>query len=208
MNAEKRKALEEAVTALIEDSDAPTIFAALEGVLALVRKGIPVFLTERPAVLNPLVALATDDFPAYERVLDLIERKRSERNLPPLVSEDDARRAYMRDFMAVKRDRQRRLVELWNSLRSEHDRIRGTARMEFERRHAARWIDEKNRRETARRETLGRRLTADERRELTEQLWRDVDYELDSLEEFVRDEMRKPIHARSKSGFTFIVGKI
>ena len=38
---------------------------------------------------------------------------------------------------------------------------------------------------------------------IKEQLWADVDAELDELEEFVRKEVRKPLHARAPGGFNF-----
>lgn len=208
MNQDEKAALAAAASALIEDSDAPSLYDAMEGVLELARKGLPVALTGRAAIMNPLIRLAQDNSVDFEKVMELIEAKRRERALPPLESDDEKRRVYMRDFMAVKRDRQRRLMELWNQLRSENDKIRGTRRLEFERVHANRWIGEKDRREKAARESLGRRLSMDERRRISEALWSDVDEELNLLEAFVRDEIRKPLHARSKEGFKFTVGKL
>lgn len=214
MEQQSRKLLGEAVSALIEDSDARQMFTQLSGVLELKRQRLPVALTGRPAILNPLLDLAIEDPDTYGTVLDLIDTKRALRGLEVLVviepepePEPDAdRKAYMREFMAIKRERQRRLIELLNELRSDVDKIKGTARMELERIHAARWLDEKDRREYAMRKHLGRRLTIAERKSVSTQLWADVDAELDALEEFVRLQLHLPLSQRTSS-FNFRVGK-
>jgi hypothetical protein len=48
----------------------------------------------------------------------------------------------------------------------------------------------------------------DERKQISTQLWEEVDQELASLEEFVRSEIKKPLHSRSKEGFKFLVGSM
>lgn len=204
---EERLALAEAANTLVADADAKALYAQMRGVLDVVERNIPVRLVGRPAVLNPLLRLAVEDHAAYDRLIELIERKRVGMGLQPLTPEEtNDRRAYMREFMAVRRDRLRRLVELWNELRSENDRIRGAQRMQFEQVHGARWKDEKDRREEALRARLGRRLTIEERLGVSAKLWEDVEDELAELQAFVRDEIRKPLHARSSTGFQFKVG--
>jgi hypothetical protein len=188
---------------LIEDADAVSLFKQMTGVYDLARKGVPVRLVGRPAVLNPLLVLWLEDEPAAHRVIDLINRKRSQLGRSPIGDQDFNRRSYMRELMAQKRERGRRLVELVNELRSEDDKLKGATRIEFERIHANRWLDVKKERENALREAEGRRLTADEMHTIKEQLWSDVDAELDALEEFVRQEVRKPLHARAPGGFNF-----
>lgn len=206
MDHHNRAALAEAANTLVTDVDAKTLYAQMQGVLEVAAKNIPVQLVGRASVLNPLIALAIGDEAAFRRVMDLVDRKRREAGLDALSEMDIDRRAYMREFMAVRRERLRRLVDLWNQLRSENDKIRGASRLQFEQLHGARWIDEKNRREDALRAKLGRRLTMDERRQVGDSLWADVEEELAALEDFVRQEIRKPLHARSKSGFQFQVG--
>lgn len=201
-----RVELAEAVNTLIEDGGAKQMFIQMQGVIELSRKNVPVALAGRPAVLNPLVRLAISDEPAFDRVLDLVERKRKEAGLDALQDFEADRKAYMREFMNTKRERQRRLIELLNTLRSEHDKIKGTARIELEREHASRWIDEKNRREAQARGDLGRRLTADERKNIASQLWQEVDVELGALEAFAQEEMRKPLSQRNKAEFKFLIG--
>lgn len=210
MNADQKAALADAVNLLIQASDADALYAQMSGVIDLARRGIPVRLTGRSAVLNPLVDLADSDPDAYERVLALIENKRAQAKLPQLETGDSMsnRKAYMREFMAEKRARQRRLVELWNELRSERDKLRGSRRMEFERVHAERWQNEKDARVEQLRKIKNRRLTRDELTSISTQLWNDVDSELDALETFVRAEVRKPILDRSPDGFRFFVGNL
>lgn len=206
VDAETKAAIAEAVNTLVTDADAKQLYTYMQGVLELAGRGFPVALVGRPAVLNPLVTLALGDEAAFERVMDLVDRKRTEANRLPLSEMELDRKAYMREFMAIRRERLRRLVELWNELRSEHDKIRGSSRLQFEQLHAARWKDEKDAREIALRNKLGRRLTMDERKQISTQLWEEVDAELDALSKFVRAELRKPLSARSKDGFKFMVG--
>lgn len=208
MDERTKAAIADAVNTLVGDVDAKTLFAQMQGVLQVASRSIPVQLVGRPAVLNPLIELALKDEATFERVMELVDRKRTEANLPALMDMELDRKAYMREFMAIRRERLRRLVELWNQLRSENDKIKGSARMEFEQIHAARWKDEKDAREAHLREKLGRRLTMPERQSISAQLWEEVDEELAALDEFVRGELHKPLHSRSKTGFKFRVGQM
>lgn len=203
MTPEQKAELAEAVTCLIEDADAPAMFRQLTGVYDIARKGVPVRLVGRVSVLNPLLLLWLDDEPAAQRVIDLINRKRRNAGLDPVGDQDFQRRSYMRELMAQKRERGRRLVELVNTLRSDNDRIKGSARIELERQHAARWFAVKQQREEDARARLGRRLSAEELDNIREQLWRDVDAELDALETFAHEQLRKPLHQRRPEGFPF-----
>lgn len=206
MDSEAKAALAEAANTLVADADAKTLYTQMQGVIEVAARNIPVQLVGRPAVLNALIQLALNDEQAYERVMDLVDRKRAESGLAPLQDMELDRKAYMREFMALRRERLRRLVDLWNELRSENDKIRGASRLQFEQMHGARWKDEKDRREEALRAKLGRRLTAEERKQIAATLWDEVEEELASLQAFVREEVRKPLHQRSKTGFEFRVG--
>jgi len=199
-----KQQLAEAVNDLIESSDAKAAYKKLMWVHDVASKDIPVRLTGRLAVLNPLLDLLLSDYEAADRVLDLVDRKRTTAGMESLSDQGFDRKKYMREMMAGKRARQRRLVELWNQLRPAKDAVKGTARMEFERIHAARWQDVRQEREDALRESKGSRLTVEERTEIIAQLWRDVDAELDALEDYVQSEFRKPATARG-AGFTFRV---
>lgn len=203
MAPEDKAALAEAVETLITDSDAEQLFKQLTGVYDLAKREVPVKLVGRAAVLNPLLELWIEDETVAENVISLINRKRKERDLGPIGDADYMRRGYMRELMAQKRERGRRLVELANRLLSDNDKLRGTARMDFERSHANRWYEVKKQRENAAREQFGRRLTALEIADIASNLWADVDAELDAYEEFVIAEERKPLAARSPKGFNF-----
>lgn len=207
----QRHRLEVAVSVLIDDPDAQPLFKQMSAVLHAGLQGIA--LTGRAAILNPLLNMAQIDEGAYHRILDLVALKRKLRELLPLEGADEEkdtpdRRAYMSSLMANKRGRQRRLVELWNQLRSQNDALRGVARMEFERMHAMRWLDEKNRREEVMRVHVNRRLLASERRKIADKLWEDVDEELEQLAVFVRREMHLPLMQRSVAGFVWKVGTL
>jgi hypothetical protein len=207
MDTNQKVALAEAANALIDDQDAKDLYKKLQAVYELANRNVPVRLTGRAAVINPLLDMMLEDFPASERVLQLIDRKRKDRGMEALDDEVFDRKAYMREFMATKRERQRRLVELTNELRSEDDKLKGSNRMEFERIHAARWLDVKTEREDAMRERLGRRLTAEERKAVIAEFWKEVDLELDELEAFVAEEVRKPLFRRAPNGFNFKLKK-
>lgn len=207
----QRHRLATAVSVLIDDPDAQPLFKQMSAVL---HAGLhDIALTGRGAILNPLLDMALLDEGAYHRVLDLVALKRKMREFLPLEGIDDEkdtpdRRAYMSALMANKRGRTRRLVELWNQLRSDNDALRGVARMEFERLHAMRWLDEKMRREEVLRRQIGQRLLASERRKIADKLWEDVDDELAQLAVFVRHEMHLPLMQRSPAGFVWKVGTL
>jgi hypothetical protein len=46
----------------------------------------------------------------------------------------------------------------------------------------------------------------EERQKISTTLWMEVDEELQALQEFVQDQIHKPVSARSKTGFPFKVG--
>lgn len=203
MAPEDKAALAEAVNTLINDIEAEQLLKQLTGVHDLAKRGVPVRLVGRPSVLNPILDLWIKDEDAAERIFQLVNRKRAELELTPIGDYDIARRSYMRELMAQKRERGRRLVALTNRLRADTDQLKGTTRMEYERAHANRWYEVKKERELAARERFGRRLTAKELADVSTQLWQEVDAELDAYEDFVRVEERKPILQRAPHGFKF-----
>jgi len=202
MDANEKALLAEAVETLATDDGAERMYKQLLLVYDAASGGLPVRLTGRPSVLNPILELMLEDYDTAGRVLDLIDRKRSQAGREPLDNGGFSRKPYMSKLMADKRARQKRFVIAWNQLRPERDALRGTARMEFERIHAARWMTVKLEREDEARARLGRRLTNEERARMTEQFWADVDAEIDALEDYAQQEMRKPATARG-AGFEF-----
>lgn len=202
-----RSAIAAAADILITDEDAVGLFKQLTGVYELARKGVPVRMVGGAEPLNPLLSLWLADEERAHRVFDLVNRKRDELDLGHLGDSDFNRRSYMREFMAQKRERGRRIVELTNMLRSEREKLRGAGRMEFERAHANRWYEVKKEREEALRKAKGERLTSDELRQITTTLWADVDDELLEYERFVRSEVRKPLNQRTDFKFRLVPKK-
>ena len=203
MNNIDKGALAEAVDCLIQDPDSLEMFHWLNGTYELARRGVPVRLVGRGAVLNPLLVLRISDEAVYANVLGLVNQKRKGFGDNPLDEGDINRRSYMRELMAQKRERGRRLVSLANQLRAETDKLQGAVRMEFERLHASRWQAVRKEREDALRDRLCRRLSSEELTRIKDQLWAEVDQELDEFEEFVRSESRKPLRERAPGGFNF-----
>lgn len=203
MEDPSRIELAEAANQLIDSEDAQDLYKKLRWVYEVASKGLPVRLVGRAAVINPLLVLMLRDKDAGERVLQLVERKREESELPSLEGDEGFdRKAYMRELMARKRERQRRLVHLHNQLRSELDKLKGADRIEFERVHANRWLTVRQEREDELRLNSGRRLTEEERKAIIAQLWVDVDAELDAYEKWINEELRKPVLNRT-SEFKF-----
>lgn len=198
MEDPSRTELAEAANQLIDSEDAQDLYKKLRWVYEVASKGLPVRLVGRAAVINPLLVLMLRDKDAGERVLQLVERKREESDLPSLEGDEGFdRKAYMRELMARKRERQRRLVHLHNQLRSELDKLKGADRIEFEREHANRWLTVRQEREDELRLNSGRRLTDEERKAIIAQLWVDVDAELDAYEQWINSELKKPVLSRT-----------
>lgn len=190
MNDEERQLVKEATSILCTDDDSRKLYEHMTRAYELARKGVPVRLTGRSAVMNPLIDLMLSDHDTYEAVLQYIVKKRDALGQPPLEDSDQVRRDYMREMMVTRRARLSRLVDLWNSMRPEREKLRGKARMEFERVHGNRWFAARGDRELTMREQVGRRLTHQERTNMLISFWKEVDSELDDLEEFARNQMR------------------
>ena len=105
MDAERKAELLEAVNTLIEAADASDLYKKLVGVYEVANKGLPVRLVGPAAALNPILELMLEDYPTAERVIELVDAKRAEADLPELDPGFD-RAAYMRELMAKKRQRQ------------------------------------------------------------------------------------------------------
>lgn len=205
MDANAKALLVEAVNTLVSDPDAVRLYKQMLLVYEAAAKGIPVRLTGRPAVLNPMLELMLSDYETASNVLDLIDSKRDKAGLGELDEDGDfARRPYMSSLMARRRERLRRVVDAINLLRPANDAIRGAARVNYEQMVARRWNAAKTEKEAAARERLGRRLTKDERKRMTDQHWDEVEAEITDLEDFTQTELRKPLAARSP-GFVFRV---
>lgn len=196
-----------AMKALIHDDDAQELATQLLGVQQLVRAGTPVRLTGRPSIMNVLLDLSVADEDAFFRLLEDVDSERESLGQPPLSNRASGRTRYMREFMAERRDRSRRLREAWNSALPDSERLRGAARLDFERDHHNRWGREKARREDTLRREQGRRLTVHEQRAVADQLWRDVDNEIRGFEAFARSISTERDAARRLHAYVFTLGK-
>lgn len=184
---------------LVKGDDAEDQFKILD---AVIRKaaGLPVKLTGRYTPMNPLLQLRQADSPTYDTVMGWVTDKRKQLNLPPLKDEQsEVRREYMREFMAAKRQREGRAVEIENMLRSDNDRLRGTARMEFVRRQSAMWKKERDKLLAAERKAAGtEHIPSDVYSQTLKNFWANVDRQLDEMEELTREEMRRPLTQRAE----------
>lgn len=210
MPTSNRGALLHAVNILVADCDSSLLGRTIKLVKVANQVGIELLPVGEAAELLPLAQLAVDNVLKFRNVLELINQRRHDAGLPPLVVEgvtdetsETSRKDYLAQHMREKRARERRIVDAWNSMRSAHDALKGQARMDFQRLHANRWFDAKQQREHDLEVKLGRTPRREELQALQELFWEEVDQELADLEAFAREEMRKPLSQRSPNGFTF-----
>lgn len=192
MDSEDRTSLLQAVNGLVRAENGPQLYADLLGVLdSAVRIGLA-FTGDR-AFLNPLLALASSNREQFLKIIGLIETKRAAAGLAPLSAPVESgydKTRYMREFMAQKRERERRAAEIENMMRGDRSPLKGRPRLEFMATQSARWKAQRDELIAAARQRTGGKLTRDEEQEIIKQFWARVDRELDGLEELAREEMR------------------
>jgi hypothetical protein len=136
--------------------------------------------------LNALATVKVGEPDVYRQIIDLVERKREEADLGPLVESEESRfdkSAYMQQFMEQKRQRQRRAAEIENMQRHERDKLVGRARLDFMQRQSEIWKKERDAlMDKAREAAKPQRLTRDEIQIIVNQFWAKVDRQLDELE--------------------------
>lgn len=192
----------EAVNKLVLDPQASAMFLVLLEALPVACRLNLRFAGDN-SVLNPLLELARDDRPAYDNVMRLVESKRQAQGLEPL---DEARTledkydkvAYMRDFMAQKREREKRAANIENMMRPEDSQLRGRSRMDFMQMQSKRWGKERDAAVSRARTLNGGPLTRAALNDVVKSFWAGVDRELDELEVLARAEQLKPPHLRGK----------
>lgn len=190
-----------AVNVLIHSDNAAPLY---EDMIALMpaAKTLGARFSDYRAVLNPLLELALPDRESFNRVVNLIERKRAEAALPPMHPSDEEgfnKTEYMRDFMAQKRERERRAVSVENLMRSKRDQLRGRARLDFMQAQSARWKMARDHALQTAREAEGKRLSRQQVRAVLDAFWATVDQELDRREHLAREEHSKPVSMRKKA---------
>lgn len=214
-----RNELLQAVNFFCTDQDAQDFYVKLLLTLQFIEEsGVRVKGLGREAIINPLVNQYLENSDTFERVIDLIQTKREQAGLPALVNPADEaesgvqrekrkdqkhRNTYFSNYMFNKRDRERRLIEAWNSMRSERDKVVGTARTEWIRQESARWLNEIEHRINKLVEQEGRRPTRAEKAAIGDKVWEEVEDEIAGLEQFARDQMRLPINQRNKDSYSW-----
>lgn len=198
MDEEDRLQLLEAVNLLIRHPAAQSLFDSMLAVSNLAKLH-PVKLSGEAAPLNALMRLRNSDEDAYDRVVGLVESKRREAGIEPLIrppSDKFDKTEYMRQFMDKKRERQRRAAMIENMMRPERDALKGRARLDFMERQSTKWKTELDALLERAREAQGGRLPKESLEGIRDQFWKRVDDDLDKLEELAKEEMRKTGHFR------------
>ena len=178
-----KEQLAESANALLHNLEAPELYRTLLEVLGLPLK-LPVKLTGEAAVLNPLLAMARRDRETFTRVIDLIETKRADRELPPLRGLAEKakfdKNTYQAELMAERRSRAVKAVDIENLRRPPSSQLVGHPRMEFMRVQQGKWMEQLNVHLTA--QKTGKTMTKAQRQAISEPFWAQVDRELEEAE--------------------------
>lgn len=130
--------LKAAMLTLVQDDNAAMLHKYLLDAVAIAGK-LPIKLTDVAAPMNPLLWLAQTNHADFERRLGILDQVRAQRGLPPLMDSGFKKNPYMADFMSQGRHRRGRASALENLDRPDRDKLRGNARLEFERTVQATW---------------------------------------------------------------------
>lgn len=174
--------IKEAAARLASQEDAKAHYDMLNAVITKVPE-LPLRLAAPANWANPLLYVSRSDPEVFKTLIQWAHAQRIKRGLTPLHDDNDDfdRVEYMREFMAQKRDRERRAVAIENAKRPERDRLIGRSREEYQRRLAAEWKAERERRIAATRAAVGgRRLTKPELQEILRLFWESVDAKLEA----------------------------
>lgn len=196
-----------AAATLVELEDTERVNRWITLLEPVVDSGVELLLEGESAFLQPMLELRRKDIDRYADVMKRIDEARVQQGNGKLA-ERKSKTAYLADYMREKRAREVRIVNLWNEMFGDRDRLRGKARNAFMVMHARRWNVEREARMDALRKRLGRALSIDEVRTVVETLHDDIDAELDALELFIRQEMQRPLSQRNPNGFEWRVGKL
>lgn len=183
-----------AANALINDPFAEKLYATLMAVTKL-PKHLPIGIVGDADVMNPLLNMYHSDRDGFDRVMAMVDARRTGAGMPALVPEEVEpgfdKREYQRVFMDQKRQRERRAVEIENLLRPERDKLIGIHRLEFMRHQSARWKTKRDEMVAAVKEVRGvQHLSKPELQAVLTKFWAQVDKELDALEAETVRKMR------------------
>lgn len=206
MRTPDKESVKAAAAALSSTEDVTKIIKWITVLEPVVDAGIEFYLLNDAEFLMPMMELRRASLDKYVVVMKGIDAARQEMGLMGLTHRS-SKSDYLREFMRTKRQRENRVLKLWNEMFSERDKLRGERRTEFMLRHAKRWNAERDARVEAMRKRLGRGVTMNEQRVVLDTLFEEIDAELDALEAFVREELRKPLSKRDPNGFKWRIGK-
>ncbi len=194
VDEDDKSQLLQAVNTLIAGSNASELYGVLMEVSPSYNKYPDyVSLIGDAWVLLPLLKLRRKNAESFQKVLGLIEERRRKSGLDSLQKPYD-KTHYMRDFMDMKRQRQRRAVLIENMLRPPKDALKGLARQKFCEEQSARWKKELDARIDAARAALPHldgqiaRLPIETMTEIRRAFWEKVDYDMSRMEEIARRE--------------------
>lgn len=194
--------VKELAARLTATEDTAEVHKALDVLCPVVDAGISFSLDGEYAYLEPLLYLRALNMNSYAKVLRAIDDERTSNGLGKL-GDKKGRKPYMAGYMRVKRSRENRLIDAWNMQFSEDRKLSSDTRKEFLRVHSKRWLDAKNAALAKARKDLCRTLTREEMQRILTEYDDRIDAELDEFEQFMRDEIRKPLSQRNPNGFAW-----
>ena len=207
MDKPTKDGVKTAVDHLIEMQEIKQVRKWLDVLRDTVDAGVDFELRGDAAFLQPLMDLRAHSMEKYTSVMNAMDDHRAASGLDRISTRPD-KAAYVAAFVPIKRGRETRLARLWNEQFSSSQQLKGDARKAFMAMHARRWTEEKQARQEKLRTQSRRPLTMQEMRAIIAEVEDEIDLELDELEKFIQDEMRKPVSQRNPNGFKFRVGKL
>lgn len=181
-----------AANALINDPYAEKLYETLMAVAKL-PKHLPIGIVGDADVMNPLLNMHHSDREGFDKVMAMVDARRTAAGMPALVPDEEEpgfdKREYQRVFMDQKRQRERRAADIENMLRPERDKLIGIHRLEFMRHRSARWKAKRDEMVNAVKAARGvKHLSKADLQSILAKFWAQVDKELDELE---ADAIRK-----------------
>jgi hypothetical protein len=186
----------EAAARLAKDESAKAHFDTLDEVLTKAG-ALPVKLFNTEASwLNPLLFLYKAHPDMFKTMVQWANDKRIQRGLTPLFGDRSQfdKTEYMREFMAQKRERERRVVAIENMTRSDRDKLRGRSRETYLSVLSRKWMDEKAALVEAEKLRTGKKgLDREVMTAITNAFWAEVDRKIDLQEEAALKKVRTSI---------------
>lgn len=196
-----KSTLLDAVNLLVSESDPRYMLEAIEATFSL-RQYYPVRLGGPLVDLNAVIELREEDPEKWLRVQTLIDSRRLEAGLPlgwpPKDKPAFDKKAYQRRLMAHRREWSGRAADIENLQREDRDKLKGTRRLDYERRQIAAWGAMADERVAAHKRANGGKISREEINAIKGRLWDEIDASLDEREAAVRAELMKPAHLRKK----------